>query len=788
MMSQSNYSVCYEPIQRIYRNAVVRSARRALSAAYPDWQSRLQAVFSKTWDKLREDAMERRTTGELGTKIVDDLDYLGVSQFFSLFEAFFDIIFPPPVGIAATARQQERQAVLQWAREVRVLRDPMSHPSEEDLPFPDAFRMLDAARRILLKLDAEAAVAVEEAMHQLQGGEAESVTDVDVIRSLDGFLPPPESVAIEFVGRHEELNVLRAWFQDPDKRRWALMGDGGKGKSAIAYEFACEVRDSGDTRFDFVIWLSAKRQRFDEGQAQRVPSPDFSDLDSALDWLLLHYGWGDSISEDQKERRDLCLTLLDEFPALIVVDDIDSLEGVEESAIEFFTLNVPTTHSKVLLTSRRKPMGLGATTTVVEGFNRADADSFIRSRIGMMDLDPASFPPAAVTQIFEATDGSPLFIEDMLRLCAFGVPPRDAIKEWRERGGDAARNYALGREFSMLTPNAKSALLACAVSDGPVSLAEIQAVTGLTDDQARGAIDELQRLFLVPKPKLIEDVERFDLNLNTRVLVRTQMAAENPDLYRKVEGGFRALSGDLALAPQRLARIGAFIRQAVGLVKQNRHDDALKTLEAGLAAYPNDPDLLGQLGWLYRVWKPRPRVSEARECFQRAVNLNNHKVDLYVHWSEMEAQQGEWTRAAEAAEAGLPFHAESSRLLFAAGYARARLGRDLIREFQPRGKAELVHAIGFLRRSLRDPERLNGYQDRLLQSRAFRAICLAIGNLVDLMHDRTEQKDKIKFSEEGIYLVGRWRAEHPDDTYSDFEGARLANRFRNNVISIDNPI
>ncbi len=38
MGTTSNYSICYEPIQRLYRNAVVQHARTVLSEAFPDWQ------------------------------------------------------------------------------------------------------------------------------------------------------------------------------------------------------------------------------------------------------------------------------------------------------------------------------------------------------------------------------------------------------------------------------------------------------------------------------------------------------------------------------------------------------------------------------------------------------------------------------------------------------------------------------------------------------------------------------------------------------------------------------
>ena len=52
METISNYGQCYEPIQRIYRNAVVAEARRRLQGAFPDdWRNRLKATFKSTWQK-----------------------------------------------------------------------------------------------------------------------------------------------------------------------------------------------------------------------------------------------------------------------------------------------------------------------------------------------------------------------------------------------------------------------------------------------------------------------------------------------------------------------------------------------------------------------------------------------------------------------------------------------------------------------------------------------------------------------------------------------------------------
>ena len=492
-------------------------------------------------------------------------------------------------------------------------------------------------------------------------------------------------------------------------------------------------------------------------------------------WLLLHYGWGNKDTATTDEMRDLCLDLLNKFPALIIVDDADSLEGEDEAALEFFLLDVPATASKVLVTSRRKFSGLGATTTVIEGFGADDGASFIKSRAELLGLDLALFSTRAVRGILEATDGSPLFIEELLRLHASGVRIEEAIRAWKERGGEAARRYALEREFEMLSVPAQKVLATCAASETPVSLEVVEAATGISRDTSQSAIEELQRLFLVPKPRLIEDVEGFALKSNTRSLVLSLL--DRSDLLRKVRAGLDALSGDVLSLRARRGRVSMYIRQAIGLVKQDRHEEAENTLKAGLEEYPNDPGIVGQLGWIYKNWKPR-RVADAREQFNRGKQLHCPYEEMYVHWAEMEAWESEWTKAAEAADFGLEFCQESHALHFWAGNARGRLGRDLVSEFQPRAGEEFNLAIDHLRAALRSPEDLATFQERQLQSKTYRSLCLTLDSLTSYLSGRDqEEARRSALAHEGLELLHRWQAEHPDDFFAKTEAERLQPRF-----------
>ena len=152
-------TICFQAICRDYRNAVVSHIRTSFQAAYADdWESRIIAPFQKEWDKNRAYAQVSRKSGQHEAQLRDEADLLGVNHFFNLFETYFDVLFPHSEEQSEAARKALKQAVLGWARNIKVMRDPVTgHPGEDDITETDAMMMLDAARRILEALQLNAA-------------------------------------------------------------------------------------------------------------------------------------------------------------------------------------------------------------------------------------------------------------------------------------------------------------------------------------------------------------------------------------------------------------------------------------------------------------------------------------------------------------------------------------------------------------------------------------------------------------------------------------------------------
>lgn len=582
MIELTTDGLVYEVLQRHLRNAVVDHVRDSFRVAYGDKAvDQLRRPFKEEeWDEAARSAESARVLGFVTREHIDEFDYLGINHLFNIFDAHFDVLIPseelPPKEFMGKMRQE----TLGWLRDIRGVRDPISHPPAEDLPVSDAVRVVDSAWRLLRRLHlVDEAETVSQIYGELVRRTAEAAPPDPLQEGLYDTLPPAESIVVDFVGREEELKALWSWLLSGASNRWMLAGDGGKGKSAIAYRFASLVRAFKPEPLCAVFWMTAKRRRFEEGQTINAGPADFWDLDSALDKILTDYGWPEETTQSVDAKRTTVTSLLDEFPALLVVDDLDSIPPDEEDVVEFLTLEAPRARSRILATSRRLFAGMGKTCTTVAGLGESDAMTFIESRAQLLEIPPPVINESQRRQVVAICEGSPLYMEDFLRLCKF-LPFIDAIEAWRSRQGDEVRQYALDREIEMLTPTAKEVLHTCALAEQPLSLLEIQRITGRAGDASLAAVDELTRMYLVRAPELIEDIPRFQVNRNLALLVRESLEESQA---ARVGAAIWAVLGKLP-GPAVAKSVGDYCRQARVLVEGQRYKEAAQTIEAGLGS------------------------------------------------------------------------------------------------------------------------------------------------------------------------------------------------------------
>ena len=717
-------AICFEGINRVYRNAVVKHIHSRLSGNQISGAFQEKERNGKTkWENRKSSAERLHHTGALTSPTPsNDADLLDITHFPDLFKQYAEVLFPEQ-------DKGGKEQVWQWANEISNYRGAViAHPAALEASEDDARRMLDDAARILRHHihHEDAAEKVAELRRMVASEVAqrdESPTELPA-----PFFPSSETVVSEFYGREEELDVLSRWLKEPrGPRRWALEGDGGKGKSAIAYRFAESVITRKYTSdLAMVIWLSAKREQRNSftRETVEIASPDFWNLESAQDKIIRAYekAHGNLVSNGERDAK--CLEWLEVIPALIILDDFDSLQKFGETGVffetrDFFTDRVAKeTSSRFLLTSRIQVPGFERQSTIVEGFKGDDGLAFVDNAVGSFQLPKFLFTPEKERdirgEILAACEGSPLFVEDLLRLCktyhlAGQIKDRDGIRDtiaaWRDAGkGDEVRKYALEREIDTLPEVAREVLLTCALFPaGSISRWEIDIIVAKSESEIESAIITLQGLFLMKAPKQYEGEEapRFSLNSNTRSLVEILNSDLKGRVQRLIKESTEPPTSDPIQYPE---AIWLRIKEARKASSLNRRDypEAVRLLKDATELYLGDDygqgnlgDLHGRLARVYYFWG---RYTDAREHYVKAAAFKCPVEATYVTWSKMEASRKEWSIAAEAAESGLDNlghsegnnyrRANSAELYELAGKARSKLAEQYSADRQERQAAD----------------------------------------------------------------------------------------------------
>ena len=139
-------ALVYEAIQRVYRNAVVGRIRSGMHVAYPDdYEDRVTSAFG-SWDAIVSAAARSAVTGVVAHPHQDVFDYLDVSHFPVLLDKYFKVLAPVE-GLPPDQVDQLKRQVLSYAREIKTIRDPLSHPGSSDIGVFDALRAVDNASR-----------------------------------------------------------------------------------------------------------------------------------------------------------------------------------------------------------------------------------------------------------------------------------------------------------------------------------------------------------------------------------------------------------------------------------------------------------------------------------------------------------------------------------------------------------------------------------------------------------------------------------------------------------------
>jgi len=474
-------------------------------------------------------------------------------------------------------------------------------------------------------------------------------TSLGLTTALSNNLGPRDPGFIRFIGREEYLQKLWYWLCEKYKPCKVLTGLGGVGKTTIAREFSEELTRNSPFGLEAVIWLSAKQQFFAAGIDKFMPASrvDFENVDTMLRKLYLELGSPDETLDHEWARDELMeevVKTLRVMPALVVVDDVDTLEVNDQQDMFHTMLNIMgrtmgtgQVPSRALLTSR---LDLGAAEGQkihVEGLSVSEFAEYVEMTAKNMNLPWTLGRESKLMKKFrQSTDGSPIFAASILRLAQLGESLDKALVTWKGSSGEKVRKFAFDRELGKLDESqARTLYGACILRE--TSLLELQQVTESNDTLLRDDIAELRKYHLLASGN---DAARGGTTLIVPSGIRLmidQVKTHVRDPKRLERACLRAR----AASPQLTSDHGSTINLVIALLRANKQDEALEVAQIANKKYRDDPNLQCLLGRVHlRTNPPDPRNADM--SFRRAYELGCSRTELMRHWIEAKQQLQDW--------------------------------------------------------------------------------------------------------------------------------------------------
>ncbi|WP_265299166.1 RNA-binding domain-containing protein [Verminephrobacter eiseniae] len=470
---------------------------------------------------------------------------------------------------------------------------------------------------------------------------------------LEHSLPDRALVCSRFVGRRDDLGDLWSWLADDFSRVRLIAGEGGLGKTSLAYRFAEEVASRRVKPFEQVVWLTAKKRQFipSDDSHQENRHTDFEDANSLFLAIASAHGCVDTDFDglDSRELFQLAIESCAAMPSFLVVDDVDSLAPEDQQRALELGMRTPV-KTKMLLTTRVNFSYSPDNVLKLNGIAKGEFREYVhvvRSRYSLPVLKESK-----IDHLHEVSGGSPLFTDSLMRLERRGLSLDQAITQWKGEKGLEARKEALQREVQQLGREAKRVLFVISHVKS-ASYVELSQILGYTEQTLGDALQELAGLFLVSAPSIGREA-RYTVEPNTGLLVLELSQTLGIDHAALVTSIKRARTDAVGLSLQKRSGIvGLAIAQAIALLKNG---DSRAAFEAVTSASkqlskPN-ADLLLAVGRFSLKLDP-PNREQAIRAFTEAYALGQRKQLLFDLWFDAEYGRSSLDSAVEVATSAI---------------------------------------------------------------------------------------------------------------------------------------
>ncbi len=477
-------------------------------------------------------------------------------------------------------------------------------------------------------------------------------------QNLSGTLPP-SSRAIDFVGRLPSMDSLFNWLFTSDDPIVYLHGKGGSGKTTIAHEFASVVKRFGDeilvggqSKLDFVIYLSAKETTFVpiNEKASTPITIDFYDDVSLLRNILTYSGFYHSDDrlegKTREELQTLTRELLTEFTALIVLDDIDTLttKGIDVGTNFLYRAIVRSSRaSRILCTQRNIATHAINTSIEVPGLSpNGEYQEFVRECCFHYQVKEPS--DREMTQLSLVSERRPLIVEYAIVLRR-SCPSFEAVFRLIESNvGDDIRDYVFRREWASLPhgQDARSFLSAIAIFNRPVTAPDLLAVLQFGEARLKDAVSATRAMFLQVNDTGPETT--YDLDILTKNFVNNESdkADYGTLLKARIRNFEKTYFPDIPQISRLTMRVGDLLKRS-----GRTHDPAYSADAWSIVSDPRllpgvteHPQFKSVFGYVAARLQP-PRLDDARAAFKSVMTTKYEPSCEHLRgWFEAERSSG----------------------------------------------------------------------------------------------------------------------------------------------------
>lgn len=454
--------------------------------------------------------------------------------------------------------------------------------------------------------------------------------------ALDHNLPDRNFICPKFIGRKNIIDRLWLWFADEFSYVRVLAGEGGLGKTSIAYEFALQLCAHPPTGIERLLWVTAKKRQFSGPGDDYIPVPEthFASYTTLLQRLCIESAVSNSEidgADDVLLKRFLKEALLI-LPTIVIVDDVDSLSAMDQKRVLELAMQLSTTKSRFLLTTRKNMTYSPDIALEIKGLAEEDYSAYVdvlRER-----FDGPTVKPADVENMRKVTHGSPLFTDSLYRLIRRGYTVKRAADDWRGKKGAEARKAALLVEIQSLSEESKRVLLAVSILKS-CSLTELIQTCKYTDETLDECIEELSAVYLISAPRIVNE-PRYEVEETMYNLVLQIKDELVPGASKFEEEVLKSRKvGVASKGVNTTSLVGKAIFEASAFLREGDVNKALETVAAAQRRSKYHPDLYLMQGKCLMA-APVPKPIDARHAFGKAYAGGVRKSLLFDLWYQAE--------------------------------------------------------------------------------------------------------------------------------------------------------